>query len=137
MTAVSIGCAVVAALLFAVSAALQQSVARTASLAAPASGPLRWLPALALLRGLARGRAWVAMAAGCCFCGPAVRVVVIRAALPHLSWAIVGLALSTGSGGLLVQDAFASGSLPTALTSMTVTDPVLSYLAGVALFRAT
>lgn len=250
MTAVSIGCAVAAALLFAISAALQQSVARTASLAAPARGPARWLPALALLRRLAGDRLWlagwvanvggfvlhavalhlgsigvvqalmtlqllfalplarlrhrarrtrprdwvgtglvssglvtliasgvpashprdadlplaavvavvaigtllglarlagrraqlrsalVAIAAGCCFCCTAVQVVVITATLPHLGWAIVGLALSTGTGGLLVQDAFASGSLPTALTSMTVTDPVLSYLAGVALFRA-
>ena len=250
MTALSIGCAVVAAMFFAVSAALQQAVARSASLAAPATGLARWLPAVALLRRLAGNRLWlagwvtnvcgfllhavalhlgsigvvqalmtlqllfalplarlrhraqrtrprdwlgtilvssglitlvvsgvpvshprqadlpvaaivavvvigtlvvaarlagrraqlrsalVAIAAACCFTCTAVQVVVITATLPHLTWAMVGLVLSTGTGGILAQDAFASGSLPTALTSMTVTDPVLSYLAGVLLFGA-
>lgn len=37
-------------------------------------------------------------------------------------------------GGLLAQDAFASGSLPTALTAMAVTDPVASWVIGALVF---
>src|SRR4051794_8044850 len=77
MTAVSICCAVVAALFFAVSAALQQSAARTAALAAPATGPARWLPALALLRGLARNRWWLAGWAAN-ICGFALHAVALH-----------------------------------------------------------
>lgn len=47
-----------------------------------------------------------------------------------------GLAVSTVLGAILVQNAFAGGSLPTALTAMTITDPVASWLAGVAVFDA-
>jgi drug/metabolite transporter (DMT)-like permease len=78
--------------------------------------------------------ALVAVAAGCCFTTTAVAVYLTAAQLPHLSWALPCLGVSIVVGGLLVQEAFASGSLPTALTAMTITDPVLSYTAGVTLF---
>jgi hypothetical protein len=39
-------------------------------------------------------------------------------------------------GSLLVQDSFASGSLPTALTAMTITDPLVSSIVGAVLFDA-
>jgi len=78
--------------------------------------------------------ALVAVAAGLCFCTTAVLVVLATSALPHLTWPIAGIAASTMTGGLLAQDAFASGSLPTALTAMNITDPVASYVAGALLF---
>ncbi|WP_280390858.1 DMT family transporter [Nocardia brasiliensis] len=80
--------------------------------------------------------ALVAVAAGCCFATTAVLVVIATTALPGLSWALVGIPISTGLGGVLTQEAYARGSLPTALTAMTITDPVLSYTAGVTLFAA-
>jgi hypothetical protein len=52
-------------------------------------------------------------------------------------WPLYGVAMSTVCGGLLVQEAFASGSLPTALTAMTIADPTASFLAGMLLFDAT
>ena len=78
--------------------------------------------------------ALVAIAAGCCFTTTAVAVYLTAAELPHVSWSLPCIGVSTVVGGLLVQEAFASGSLPTALTAMTITDPVLSYVAGVTLF---
>jgi hypothetical protein len=53
--------------------------------------------------------------------------------LPHVGWPLPCVMLSTLTGGLLAQDAFASGSLPTALTAMTITDPTTSYVAGAVL----
>ncbi|WP_280310027.1 DMT family transporter [Nocardia abscessus] len=81
--------------------------------------------------------ALVAMAAGCCFAGTAVLVVVATSTLPEPNWALLGIPVSTVLGGILTQEAYARGSLPTALTAMTITDPVLSYLAGLTLFTAT
>ncbi|MBF6175561.1 DMT family transporter [Nocardia blacklockiae] len=78
-----------------------------------------------------------AMAAGCCIATTAVLVAVATPALPQWSWAWVGVPFSTVIGGVLTQEAFARGSLPTALTTMTVTDPVLSYTAGLTLFATT
>ncbi|MFI9505443.1 DMT family transporter [Nocardia sp. NPDC052566] len=78
--------------------------------------------------------ALLAIAAGCCFATTAVLVVVATSALPQLSWALLGIPVSTCIGGLLTQEAYARGSLPTALTAMTITDPVLSYAAGATLF---
>ena len=78
--------------------------------------------------------ALIGIAAGFCFCTTAVLVVSATAELPQLSWALPGIAVSTVLGGVLAQEAFASGSLPTALTSMTTTDPILSYVAGSTLF---
>jgi hypothetical protein len=70
-------------------------------------------------------------AAGICFCLTAVFLVFVgRGALGWLA----GLCVSTVVGLVLVQEAFARGSLPTALTAMTVTDPVASWLAGALLF---
>src|SRR5262249_41423309 len=57
MWAASAPLAVTAAFLFAVSAALQQSAARSAALAEPR--PQRWLQALYLLRGLLRNKRWM------------------------------------------------------------------------------
>lgn len=81
--------------------------------------------------------ALVAVAAGCCFATTAVLVVVATGALPEPSWALLGIPVSTVVGGILTQEAYARGSLPTALTAMTITDPVLSYLVGLTLFTAT
>ncbi|WP_225728713.1 MULTISPECIES: DMT family transporter [unclassified Nocardia] len=78
--------------------------------------------------------AMFAIAAGCCFASTAVLVVVATNALPHPSWALLGIPVTTTLGGLLTQEAYARGSLPTALTAMTITDPVLSYTAGATLF---
>ncbi|MGW4715658.1 DMT family transporter [Nocardia sp. NPDC004260] len=81
--------------------------------------------------------ALVAVAAGCCFATTAVLVMVATRTLPHPSWALLGIPVSTVLGGILTQEAYARGSLPTALTAMTITDPVLSYVAGLTLFTAT
>ncbi|MBB5918121.1 hypothetical protein BJY24_007033 [Nocardia transvalensis] len=78
--------------------------------------------------------ALVAVSAGCCFATTAVLVTVATPVLPQLSWAWLGVPVSAVVGGTLVQEAFARGSLPTALTTTTVTDPVLSYIAGLTLF---
>jgi drug/metabolite transporter (DMT)-like permease len=87
--------------------------------------------------------ALVAAGAGICFALTAVFVVLVTDDLARqgpldvlTDWPVYGVALSTLCSGLLVQDAFASGSLPTALTTMTITDPVASFLAGVVLFDA-
>jgi hypothetical protein len=85
--------------------------------------------------------ALVAAGAGICFALTAVFVVLVTDDLARhglfevlTDWPVYGVALSTVCSGLLVQDAFASGSLPTALTTMTIADPVASFLAGVVLF---
>ncbi|MFI5782401.1 DMT family transporter [Nocardia sp. NPDC051570] len=80
--------------------------------------------------------ALIAMASGWCVSTTAVLVSISAAALPQLSWALVGVPLSTGIGAVLTQEAFARGSLPTALTTMTITDPILSYTAGLTLFTS-
>jgi drug/metabolite transporter (DMT)-like permease len=77
--------------------------------------------------------ALVAVGAGCCFCVTAVLVVVVTND-PVLDWPLLCLVGSAAGGALLVQDSFASGSLPTALTAMTITDPAASALAGAVLF---
>ncbi|WP_232236151.1 DMT family transporter [Nocardia sp. BMG51109] len=81
--------------------------------------------------------ALTAMAAGCCFATTAVLVTVATPVLPQLHWAWLGVPLTTVVGGVLTQEAFARGSLPTALTTMTITDPALSYIAGLTLFVTT
>ncbi|MGV9679476.1 DMT family transporter [Nocardia sp. NPDC003482] len=78
--------------------------------------------------------ALLAVASGCCVSSTAVLVSISAAALPNLSWALVGVPISTTVGAVLTQEAFARGSLPTALTTMTITDPILSYVAGLTLF---
>ncbi|MFF3876929.1 DMT family transporter [Streptomyces sp. NPDC001978] len=104
---------------------------------------------LALLLALARrpGRAaqtraaLVATGAGLCFCVTAVLVVVVTHDLATgpraaLDWPLAVLVVSPVTGSLLVQDSFASGSLPTSLTAMTISDPVASAVAGALLFDA-
>jgi hypothetical protein len=86
--------------------------------------------------------ALVAVGAGTCFCMTAVFVVVATGDVARgglgaaLSWPLPCVAISSIVGSLLVQESFASGSLPTALTSMTITDPVASTIAGMVLFDA-
>jgi hypothetical protein len=77
----------------------------------------------------------VAVAAGICFCATAVLVVLATDELPRLTWPLPCILVSTLTGGLLAQEAFSSGSLPTALTAMTITDPAVSFLAGLVLFE--
>lgn len=88
--------------------------------------------------------ALVAVAAGVCFAMSAVFITLTTDDLIHrgvgataADWVGYALAGSTLLGLLLEQDAFASGSLPTAVAAMTITNPVVSYLAGVLVFDAT
>lgn len=85
--------------------------------------------------------ALVAVAGGICCSLTAVFVVLVTDDLARggvgailSDWATLGLVLSTSTGGLLVQDAFAAGSLPTALTALTMADPLTSAAAGAFLF---
>jgi drug/metabolite transporter (DMT)-like permease len=85
----------------------------------------------------------VAAAAGICFCLTAIFLVLIGATIAQqgivsgiLSWPLLGLCASTGLGLVLVQDAYAGGSLPAAMTAMAITDPVASWIAGSILFDA-
>jgi drug/metabolite transporter (DMT)-like permease len=87
--------------------------------------------------------ALVAVGAGTSFCITAVFVVVVGdeiasgGPLGALGWPLLCLIGSAIMGSLLVQDSFASGSLPTALTAMTITDPLLSTIVGTVLFDVT
>jgi hypothetical protein len=97
-----------------------------------------------LLRSHTRSRT-VAFAAGAgiCFCMTAVFLVfagddlarcgLLAAALGRPS---AGLVASTAVGMVLVQNAFAEGSLPIALTTMNITDPLASGVVGVVVFDA-
>jgi drug/metabolite transporter (DMT)-like permease len=85
----------------------------------------------------------VAAAAGICFCLTAVFLVLIGDDFARsgvlstlLGWPLLGLCGSTLLGLLLVQDAFAGGSLPAAMTAMAITDPLASWVAGILLFDA-
>ncbi|HEY7223750.1 MAG TPA: DMT family transporter [Micromonosporaceae bacterium] len=102
-----------------------------------------WLTAGRLLRRHAQTRtALVAVASGMCFSTTAVLLVVItsdiaqRGLVGAFGLPLLGLVASATAGTLLVQDAFASGSMPTALTATTITDPVCSAVAGAVLFDA-
>jgi drug/metabolite transporter (DMT)-like permease len=87
--------------------------------------------------------ALVAVGAGMCFCTTAVFVVVVTDEVAHSGLSglvgapMLGIVASATVGTLFVQDAFASGSLPTAVTAMTITDPVGSSVVGALLFDAT
>jgi hypothetical protein len=81
--------------------------------------------------------------AGICFCLTAVFLVLIgddvaRGGAPAAvtDWPVPGLCASTLLGLVLVQRAFAAGTLPAAMTAMVVTDPVCSWIAGTVLFDA-
>jgi hypothetical protein len=100
---------------------------------------------LVIARGLPRTNlrsALVAIGAGICFSITAIMVVTVTNDLATygpigiVDWPAATMALSAIVGSLLVQDSFASGSLPVALTAMTVTDPMASGVAGLVLFDA-
>ncbi|WP_433630554.1 DMT family transporter [Nocardia sp. CA-120079] len=77
-----------------------------------------------------------AMAAGFCVTSTAVLVSVGTSEPHRYGWILLGVPVTTIIGGILIQEAFAHGSLPTALTTVTIADPVLSYVAGRTLFAA-
>jgi hypothetical protein len=85
--------------------------------------------------------ALVATAAGIGFSLTAVMIIVVADQLVHFgwlavltSWPVYGLAGSGLIAAILVQDAFAAGSFPAALTAMTIADPLASWLWGALLF---
>jgi drug/metabolite transporter (DMT)-like permease len=97
---------------------------------------------------LAQGReptvhaATIGAAAGICFAVSAVLIKLTTAdLLDHgvlataLDWPGYALALSTGIGLLLGQQAYAAASLPVAVAAMSVTNPLVSYLIGVLAFH--
>ncbi len=84
----------------------------------------------------------VAVAAGLCFAMSAVLIKLTLEDLIHrgvpataVDWPGYALAVSTLSGLLLEQGAFAAGSLPAAVTAMTITNPLAGYLVGVLAFH--
>jgi hypothetical protein len=97
-----------------------------------------------LLRSYAQSRTVaLAAAAGICFCMTAVFLVFVGDDMSRLgpfagalSWPAAGLCVSTAVGMVLVQNAFAGGSLPTALTAMNITDPVASAIVGMVVLDA-
>ncbi len=86
--------------------------------------------------------ALIAVGAGISFSTTAILIVVVTGDLARhglgglVDWPAPAMGLSAVIGSLLVQDSFASGSLPLALTAMTVTDPLASGVAGLVLFDA-
>lgn len=94
----------------------------------------RWPPLRTALLGLA---------AGTCFSVTATFIVLVvrhiaAVGLWHglLEWPTVGLFASGLTAAILVQWSFASGSLPAALTAMTVGDPLSSWVWSTVLFDA-
>jgi drug/metabolite transporter (DMT)-like permease len=84
----------------------------------------------------------VSVAAGLCFAISAVLMKLTTedllnrgVAATALDWPGYCLAVSTLTGLLLEQDAFATGSLSAAVAAMTITNPIASYLLGVLAFR--
>jgi hypothetical protein len=85
--------------------------------------------------------ALVGTAAGIGFSLTAVLIIVTADRLVHTGWlslpsgwSLYALALSGLTSAILVQDAFASGSLPAAMTAMLVADPVASWVWGAVVF---
>jgi hypothetical protein len=84
--------------------------------------------------------ALVGTAAGVCFSVTAQFIVIAtndlaQGGVPGLvDWPIVGMASSGLVAAVLVQDAFSTGAFPTALTAMTVADPLASWVCGAVLF---
>jgi drug/metabolite transporter (DMT)-like permease len=86
--------------------------------------------------------AMVAVAAGICFAMSAVLMKLTAedlvergTAATAVDWPGYALAVSTLTGLLLGQWAYAAGSLPAAVAAMTITNPVASYLVGVLAFH--
>ncbi|GAA2388255.1 DMT family transporter [Dactylosporangium salmoneum] len=91
----------------------------------------------ARLRGALAG-----VAAGVCTCLTAVFVVLVTDTLARdgvlglaQDWSLLGLIASTTASALLTQDAFAAGSLPTALTAISITDPLCSAIFDATVFH--
>ena len=84
----------------------------------------------------------VGVAAGLCFATTAVLLVVLTHEIADqgvagaVTWLPLGIAVTATVGELQVQDAFTRGSLPTALTATTITDPDCSAITGAVLFDA-
>ncbi|HWC22706.1 MAG TPA: DMT family transporter [Flexivirga sp.] len=107
--------------------------------------------AVVILVGFARGQRdpraaslMLAVAAGMCFAGNAVLTKLTTEDLfgpgvlhTALDWPGYSLAVATASGLLIEQAAFANGSLPWAVAAMSITNPVISYLAGIFGFHVT
>ncbi|GAA5194747.1 hypothetical protein GCM10023322_59910 [Rugosimonospora acidiphila] len=86
----------------------------------------------------------IAVAAGLCFAFSAVLMKLTTDDLIHRGvgatardWPGYGLAVSTLTGLVLEQGAFAAGSLPAAVAAMTITNPLASYVLGVLAFHVT
>jgi drug/metabolite transporter (DMT)-like permease len=86
----------------------------------------------------------VSIAAGLCFAMSAVLIKLTTDDLLNrgvvataLDWPGYCLALSTLTGLLLEQGAFATGSLSAAVAAMTITNPLASYVLGVLVFNVT
>lgn len=86
--------------------------------------------------------ATVGVGAGICFAVSAVLIKLTTADLLErgvlataLDWPGYALALSTGVGLLLGQQAYAAASLPVAVAAMSVTNPIVSYVIGVLAFH--
>lgn len=86
----------------------------------------------------------VSVGAGLCFAMSAVLMKLTTDDLLHrgvlataLDWPGYSLAVSTLTGLVLEQGAFATGSLSAAVAAMTITNPLASYLLGVLAFRVT
>jgi drug/metabolite transporter (DMT)-like permease len=84
----------------------------------------------------------IAVAAGLCFAMSAVLMKLTAADLVDRGvgasardWVGYALAVSTLTGLLLEQGAFAAGSLSAALAAMTITNPLASYVIGVLAFH--
>ncbi|SNT38589.1 hypothetical protein SAMN05421812_105201 [Asanoa hainanensis] len=106
--------------------------------------------AVVLIIGAATGRRpavhsfLIAIAAGLCFAYSALALsltvedLVSRGiAATATDWPGYALAVSTITGLLLEQGAFAAGSLPPAVAAMNITNPVASYLIGIFAFNVT
>ena len=85
----------------------------------------------------------IATAAGVCFAMSAVLIKLTATDLVErgvaataLDWPGYALAGTTFAGLLLEQGAFATGSLPTAVATMTITNILASYTVGVLAFHA-
>ena len=135
------------AILLTVRGAVPQTTARRGEVWLVLSAAAALIALLLLVSRLATGQQYrtaaVAAAAGVCFCLTAVFLVLIGAAVSDrglpaglLTWPVPGLCASTVLGMVLVQHAFAAGSLPAAMTAMVITDPVASWIAGSILFDA-
>jgi drug/metabolite transporter (DMT)-like permease len=97
------------------------------------------LTLMGVLVGLARRwdsvrTAFVGCAAGTGFSLTAVFIVLMTHQLPEIGWPMLALPLSGLIAAVIAQDAYGSGSLPTAMTAMIVSDALMSWLWGAVLF---